>query len=347
MWCGERQIGYGEITVGDVSDYMLFLFNSKTSSGKDYTSEALNKIRSGISFFLQYDIPRLGFEMPLTRLFTSFYKMRPVLPRYNVTWDVGIVLKFLARWHPKESLSLKQLTLKTVALVALTSSDRAQTIHALRVDFTQFSDEGLVFVIPSILKHSRKGSPPSKVVCVKWDAPELNVEDYVLYYMQKTFKYRLKSWNKNKEDSKQLFLSHRTGRPVKRASISRWIREVMHLAGIDISLFAPHSSRGASISEASRRGASPQQILSQGNWTNLGTYQRFYNREVHDTPIGRLILQASLCKFFLILNLEIPYSFFHNFSKSFSLLVPLGHSQNLINIIKILTKCELINFGWS
>ena len=54
--------------------------------------------------------------------------------------------------------------------------------------------------------------------------------------------------------AEQLFLSHRNGRPVARASISRWIREVMYLSGIDISHYAPHSSRGASISEASRRG---------------------------------------------------------------------------------------------
>ena len=50
MWCGERKIGYCEITAGDISKSMLFLINSKTSSGKDYTSKALNKIRSGISF---------------------------------------------------------------------------------------------------------------------------------------------------------------------------------------------------------------------------------------------------------------------------------------------------------
>ena len=141
--------------------------------------------------------------------------------------------------------------------MALTSSDRAQSIHALRVDYAQFTNEGLVFVIPSCLKHTRRSSPPSKIVCVKWDAPELNVEDYVLFYMQKTFKYCLKSWNKNKKESKQLFLSHRTGRPVQRASISRWFREDMHLSGIDISSFAPHSSRGASISEATRKRASP------------------------------------------------------------------------------------------
>ena len=74
MWCSERKIGYGEITVGDVSNYLLFLFNSKTSSGKDYTSGALNKIRSGFSFFLQYDIPNLGFVKPISRLFTFFIK---------------------------------------------------------------------------------------------------------------------------------------------------------------------------------------------------------------------------------------------------------------------------------
>ena len=234
--------------------------------------------------------------MPVVRLFNYFYKSRPNFPRYMVTWDVGIVLKFLAKWHPKENLSLKQLTLKTVALVALTSSDRAQTIHALRVDNVHVSNDGLQFVVPSILKHSRKGGPATKVDCVTWDAPELNVADYVLFYMNKTLKYRIKSWKKYKTEVKQLFLSHRTGKPIKRQTISRWIREIMKMSGIDISFYAPHSGRSASISEATRRGASPNKILEQGNWSNLGTYQRFYNREDQDTPIGRLILQASLCE---------------------------------------------------
>ena len=271
----------------------LFLFNSKTPSGKEYSSGALNKARSAISFFVQYSIPNLGQVMPIVRLFNYFYKSRPTFPRYLVTWDVGVVLRFLAQWHPKKSLSMKQLTLKVVALIALTSSDRAQTLHALQADQAHFSPEGLVFVVPSRLKHSRRGSPVSKVVCVEWDAPELNVADYVLFYLNKTFKYRLRGWTATKVEVKQLFLSHRTGKPVCRATISRWLREVLYLSGVDTATFAPHSTRGASVSEAARRGASPAQIVAQGNWTNLGTYQRFYNREVHDTPIGQLILQAS------------------------------------------------------
>ena len=100
--------------------------------GRLYTSDALNTFRSAISFFLKLDYPNLGYDVAITRLFASFYKMRPSFPRYVVTWDVGVVFRFLATWHPPASLSLKELTLKTVALVALTSSDRAQTLHALR-----------------------------------------------------------------------------------------------------------------------------------------------------------------------------------------------------------------------
>ena len=96
MWYAERQIGYGQITVDTVCTYLLYLFENKTPSGKDMSSGALNRIRSSISFFLQYDFPGLGNQMPVVRLFNYFYKARPNLPRYRVTWDVGIVLRFFS-----------------------------------------------------------------------------------------------------------------------------------------------------------------------------------------------------------------------------------------------------------
>ena len=182
---------------------------------------------------MQYVIRGLGTMMPVVRLFNYFYKARPCLPRYQVTWDVGVVLRFLAGWHPKESLTFKQLTLKTVMLVALTSSDRAQTLHALRRDQVEVTDDGLEFVILSHLKHTRPGSQATKVVCVEWDAPELNVADYVLYYMQRTLRFRRKAWSVEGKEVNQLFLSHRTGR----ASISRWICEVLELAGMRHAFF--------------------------------------------------------------------------------------------------------------
>ena len=256
----------------------------------------LNTIRSALSFFTQNSSLNLGKNPIVSRCFRYFYKTRPTFPRYLVTWDVGKVLNFLATWHPAQSLSMRQLTLKTVALIALTSSDRAQTIHALNVDHLNYVSQGLEFNVPSLLKHSREGRPARKVLCVEWDAPELNVCHYVEFYLKKTFKFRLKAVKLGKEKPSQFFLSHRTGKPVKRASISRWIRQVLVYSGIDVTTFKAGSTRSASTSAASRLGASPDQILKQGDWSNLGTYSRYYNKSLNDSPVGKLILSAAQCK---------------------------------------------------
>ena len=277
------------------------MFNSETSSGEKYSGEALNTFRSALSFFLKLEIPNLGHKEKITVLFQSFYKQRPTFGKYIVTWDVGKVLRFLASWHPPSAITLKQLTLKTVTLIALTASDRAQTIHALRVDRVAITNQGLEFVIFDRLKTTRSGQPPKVVKCVSWDAEELDVSFYVQKYMDKTFSFRCRSYRRGLGKPTQLFLSHRTGLPVTRSTISRWIKEVMGMAGIDIKMFSPGSTRGASVSAAARRGASLTQILINGNWTNLGTYQRFYHRTVDDTPVGRLILEeANVSCVFLI-----------------------------------------------
>ena len=134
--------------------------------------------------------------------------------------------------------------------------------------------------------------------CVKWDAPELDVAHYILKYINKTISLRLRAYKRGLGKPNQLFLSFKTGLPVAKQSISRWIKEVMTLAGIDTTMFLPGSTRGASTSAAGRRGASIAQILGAGDWTNLGTFQRFYERNLANTPVGRLILEEAKCESF-------------------------------------------------
>ncbi|CAL4248832.1 unnamed protein product, partial [Meganyctiphanes norvegica] len=155
-WYNTRASGYSGITVNDICEFLLFLFNSKTPTGGVYSGDALNTFRSAISFFLKLEIPNLGYDPNVTRIFSYFYRSRPSFPRYTVTWDVGRVLRFLAGWHPPASITMKKLTLKTVALVALTSSDRAQTLQALRVDRVSSTPQGLEFVVFDVLKTPRR-----------------------------------------------------------------------------------------------------------------------------------------------------------------------------------------------
>jgi len=76
-------------------------------------------------------------------------------------------------------------------------------------------------------------------------------------------------------------LSHRKPHnPVAVSTVSRWIKEVLSLAGIDVSYFKGHSTRSASSSKAGIVGASVQEILGEGRWSKENTWQKFYNKPI-------------------------------------------------------------------
>ena len=43
----------------------------------------------------------------------------------------------------------------------------------------------------------------------------------------------------------------------------------------------------------SKRCASPGQILAQGDWQQMGTFERYYNRYADNSVEGRLIAQVT------------------------------------------------------
>lgn len=231
----------------------------------------------------------IGSSEIISRLFRFFYKKRPNLPRYLVSWDVNVLLEFLMSWHPISSLSLERLTLKTVSLVAISSSDRGQTLEAMDIEHCHFSDEGILFPIYTLLKTSKINKPIKIVKCSKSTVESLDVCKYVSEYMVKTLKFRLKAISKGKAKPCQLFLSPFTGKPVKRATLAKYIVKTMRLAGIDVSQFTAHSVRGLLPSLMSKQGCSINQIMSQGDWSNVRTFNQYYNRHPDNSPAGILI----------------------------------------------------------
>ena len=51
-------------------------------------------------------------------------------------------------------------------------------------------------------------------------------------------------------------------------------------AGIDTTVFTPHSTRAASTSKAKARSVPTDIIMSLAGWLNATTFQRFYNKEI-------------------------------------------------------------------
>ena len=53
------------------------------------------------------------------------------------------------------------------------------------------------------------------------------------------------------------------------STVARWLKTVLHLSGIDTSVFKAHSFRGASASAAFNKACSVQQILKTGDWSSV------------------------------------------------------------------------------
>ncbi len=283
-WCDGREVNPGDLTVNIICKFLIYMFDTGLSAS------TLNFIRSSLSFFLRESHGEVIGHHFISRLLKSFEKLRPTVPRYVVTWDVDKVLCYLRNWYPYSSLTLKELTLKTCMLVALSSSDRAQTIQSMRRDTCVFTGRGVEFPIFSKLKTSRHLRRPRVVVCPKSSDPAINVELCVTDYMTCSLLLRMIAANQKKSKSTQLFISHSTGLPVARNTISRWLTDVMSQAGIDTSYFKGHSTRGASVCKAKSRGATPNQIVLQGDWTRVSTFERNYDREILGPALGGLIL---------------------------------------------------------
>ena len=283
-WCHGREIGSGNLSINNFCEFLVSLFDSGLSAS------TLKFVRSAIFFFIRESHGDIINSDIVSRLLRSFEKTRPSIPRYAVTWDVNLVLCMLKSWYPYTGMSLKMLTLKTCMLIALSSSDRAQTLQLMEHDTWVCTGRGVEFPIFSKTKTSRHHRKPRVVICPRWKDPSLDVERCVTTYMQRTLIYRWRAVKKGLPKPKQLFLSHRTKMPVARNTISRWLTEVMFLAGVDTTYFTGHSTRVASVSKAKCRGANPNQIVLQGDWSNVRTFEHHYNREILGPALSGLIL---------------------------------------------------------
>ena len=193
---------------------------------------------------------------------------RPYKPRYIVTWDVSCVLKFLTSLFPLESLTLKLLTFKVTALIALAAAPRAQTLVSMDLDHMVVEDKEVLFMFPHLLKNSRVGHSFTLKV-EHYCKEELCAMHTLLYYIKATDSCRL---------SRKVLVSYVTFKPVTTSTIARWLRCVLELSGIDTDVFKAHSYRGASVSAAYSKGCSLKCILKTADWSSDKQFKKYYYR---------------------------------------------------------------------
>ena len=145
-WAREADVNPMEASIGYISDFLMYLFNSglQVVTIKHYRS-AISSIHRGFT-----DGSTVGTNEAISCLIKGMFHTRPTVRRLAPTWSINEVLVALAKppYEPMGTISLQQLTMKTVFLVAAASARRRSTIHALTVKdgFLRFSASGVTLL---------------------------------------------------------------------------------------------------------------------------------------------------------------------------------------------------------
>ena len=142
-------------SVSEILDFLTELFEGGLGySGINTARSALSAALTAVGWTTEVG------KHPLVRRFVkAVYQLKPAFPRYQHTWDVQVVLGFLAGLHPPQQLSLKELTLKLVMLTALVTGQRGQSIHLMDLKDVTENKDGYKFVLSSKVIQSAPGRP--------------------------------------------------------------------------------------------------------------------------------------------------------------------------------------------
>jgi len=179
------------------------------------------------------------------------------------------------------------LTKKIATLLCLLSGQRAQTIGALRLDFSKLTEQELTFYVPSILKTTKPGKHQEPLQFQRFHLKKLCILECFTEYRRRTDNIR-----ENLEGKPQgLILSYAyPHNPVGVSTIARYVKIFLGMAGIDITVFSTHSTRHASTSKNNNMGLSIKDIAKAAGWRADSTFAKFYKIPIRAENFGSRLL---------------------------------------------------------
>ncbi len=280
-WCGERSLNPISAPLKEVLEFLVFC------EQKGLSYRTLGVYRSAIALYHEpVDDISLGKSLHISRLMKGFFNRNPPKPRYSCTWEVEPVLKFLKQMPSWKALSLKMLTLKVVLLLALVSAKRVSSLVHVDLKTLVVSNNFIKFIPSSLLKQSRPNYTLKSVVIEAFEDKQLCPVQAISTYLKKTKGIR--------GSETQLLISHlKPHNKVTSSTVSRWIIQMMKIAGVNTEMFKAHSTRGAATSASHKLGVSMRDIQETAGWKSDSTFSRFYHKPTADSVVARTLLGAA------------------------------------------------------
>ncbi|XP_045766917.1 uncharacterized protein LOC123868426 isoform X1 [Maniola jurtina] len=266
-YCEINNICYHSASISEIIHYLSQLFDQGVRYG------TINSHKAAISLLMGNPID----DNRIKRFMKGVYRLRPPTPKYDIVWEPNIVLNYLSQFWPNHTLSLEDLSKKTVTLIALVTAHRVQTISLIKISNVVINQGSEVIIkIPDFIKTSGLNiNQPVLKLPFFTPRPEICPALSIIAYLNKTAPLRV-------NNQERLFLSYKKPhQEVSSQTISHWIKFILGKSGVDISIFSAHSTRHASTSSANRIGVSIEVIKKTAGWSEQsGVFAKFYNKEI-------------------------------------------------------------------
>lgn len=226
----------------------------------------------------------IGREQLIVQFMKGIYNIRPSISKVNYTWDVKVVLEFLGSLNDAK-IKLKMLSVKLALLLILVTGQRCQTLFLLNMNNLELKEHSLKIRIGDLLKQSKPTQHLAEIYieCFK-DNENICPVHTLSKYLEVTSSFR---------NTEKLFvITQKPYSAATQSTIAGWIKLGLRMAGIDMTVFSPHSTRSASTSAAQDR-VPIDTIIKTAGWAKDCTFRKYYQRPItNDSSFSHAILKS-------------------------------------------------------
>ena len=232
----------------------------------------------------------IGSHPIVSHFMKGIFQLRMPIPKYLVTWDLSVVLGYLKTLSPRNSLFLKQSTLKLAMLMALISFNRCDSLHKLDLRFHYFKHDGVNFIIPTHTKTSGATKFKEMFFPAFPQDRRLCIINYLKHYKEYTAEYQPKQ-SPSTPDPLFYQLCHLTSLshlPHSQGGLKQYLKTLVStLQRLDpiIQVQLPlqlHRSWEFFVSD----------ILKVADWSREATFIKFYHKPIAPAHPGIQVLSS-------------------------------------------------------
>ena len=278
FFCSEKQVDKLNPSLKEILQFLTEL----QQEGLSYS--AINTAKSMLSAILQIIHAKdIGNEVLIKRFMKGVFQLKPSFPKTGFTWDVKVVLKYLDTM-PNHKLTLRLLSVKLAVLLALTTGQRCQTLKAININNMELDRDKVKIRVGELLKQSKPQRHLNEIYIEKFEQnSNICVINVLELYLKKTERLRT--------DANLFIITQKPYSAASKSTVAAWIRLGLKLAGIDLGLFTPHSTRSASTSAVVSR-VPIDTIIKTAGWSTDCTFRKFYKRPVtNNSEFSRAVLE--------------------------------------------------------